>query len=174
MNTQRIVTPDLVLYPFNEEMLLHASEAEQTWLAPLGLRPSSQWPEPDLVEALPAFVESLRGQGMTGFGLWLIGEPRTASVVGSLGFMGPPDASGAVELGFGVVPAMQGRGFCTQAVSALVDWAWAQPRVALVTAHCEPANGASASVLRKCGFHCLGTADNLLVWEKRRAVQALD
>ena len=59
--------------------------------------------------------------------------PRT--LVGWGGFKGPPDADGAVEIGYAVAPAWEGRGVATAAVAELLREAWAAPGVRRVLAH---------------------------------------
>ena len=49
--------------------------------------------------------------------------------VGQMGFKAPPDEHGSVELGYGINPACQNRGYATEAAQALVAWALEQPTV---------------------------------------------
>ena len=66
-------------------------------------------------------------------------ERATGLVVGGIGFAGPPGAAGEVELGYGIVPSRQGRGYATEAVAAMVAVAWADPVVEAVVATTAPA-----------------------------------
>jgi hypothetical protein len=47
---------------------------------------------------------------------WLIVRRETAEAVGSVAFAGPPDADGAVLIGYAMYPAFEGRGYATEAV----------------------------------------------------------
>ena len=38
------------------------------------------------------------------FGIWVMIERGSQSVVGDIGFMGPPDTDGSVEVGYSVIP----------------------------------------------------------------------
>ena len=49
-------------------------------------------------------------------------ERESQSVVGDIGFIGPPDEDGSVEVGYSVIPARRGRGDATQAARAIVAW----------------------------------------------------
>src|ERR1700679_781002 len=49
-------------------------------------------------------------------------------VVGGIGFFGPPREDGEVEVGYGIVPSRQGRGYATEALQAMLAMAWADPR----------------------------------------------
>jgi RimJ/RimL family protein N-acetyltransferase len=88
-------------------------------------------------------------------------------VVGDIGFHGPPDPAGSVEIGYNVVPAWQGRGVATKACAAIVQQAW-QDGAVLVTAETEADNVASQTVLARNGFR-LG-ADG--IWRLARPVPA--
>ena len=80
---------------------------------------------------------------------FVLDEPRT--LVGWGGFKGAPE-DGAVEIGYAIAPACEGRGIATAAAAALVREAWADPGVEAVLAHTLPARGASVRVLENNGF----------------------
>src|SRR5580693_111817 len=78
-------------------------------------------------------------------------ERASGLVVGGIGFFGPPlDAE--VEIGYGIVPSRQGRGYATEALLAMIAMAWADARVRTVVAGTDPGNVASQRVLGKAGF----------------------
>jgi len=94
-------------------------------------------------------------------------------VIGSCGYKGPPDAQGVVEIAYGINPDYQGRGYATEAATALVDFAFRNDGVRLIRAHTLPGNRASAKVLIKCRFEQIGEvvdAEDGLVcrWERVR------
>ena len=73
-------------------------------------------------------------------------------VIGGCGFLGPPDTTGAVEIGYGLVPTQRGTGIATEAVNGLLDAAWSDPAVTIVVAFTDRDNDASQGVLRRAGF----------------------
>jgi RimJ/RimL family protein N-acetyltransferase len=83
-------------------------------------------------------------------------ERSHAEVIGTAGFKGPPDVEGMVEIAYGVMPSVEGRGYATEAAGALVQFAAADQRVRLIRAHTLPELNASTRVLRKCGFVHIG------------------
>ena len=98
---------------------------------------------------------------------------ETGAAVGTCGFKGPPLADGVVEIAYGVEPDQRGKGYATEAAEALVTFAFAADRVSVVRAHTLPEANASARVLTKCGFRCIGEVidpeDGLVWrWEKHR------
>ncbi|MEU3726996.1 GNAT family N-acetyltransferase [Streptomyces sp. NPDC031705] len=85
------------------------------------------------------------------YGHRLIIERCTGLVVGSIGLFWPP-SEGVLELGYGVVASRQGRGYATEAATALAAFALSAPGVKSVVAGVELSNPASVRVLEKAGF----------------------
>ncbi len=75
----------------------------------------------------------------------------TGAIIGNLSFKGITE-DGMVEIGYGTEPEYEGRGYMTEAVAALVEWAEDQPCVCRVEAETESDNPASQRVLEKTGF----------------------
>ncbi|MBB6099497.1 RimJ/RimL family protein N-acetyltransferase [Deinobacterium chartae] len=73
-----------------------------------------------------------------------------------MGFKGPPDPAGHLELGYGFSPACRGRGYAAEMVRALTVWALVRPDVCTVTAQTAVNNAASRRVLEKAGFVPVG------------------
>ena len=126
----------------------------------------------------PAFLAYLRSLDhsnpwLPGFG---VVHRESGSVIGSAGFKGAPDARGMVEVGYGIVPSYEGRGFATEVTKMLVEWAFASGAVRVVRAHTLPETNASTRVLGKCGFGFEGAVvdaedGRVWRWEKRRSVE---
>ena len=72
-------------------------------------------------------------------------------MVGGIGFFGPPQ-DGEVEIGYGIVPSRQRRGYPTEAVQAMVADIFQMDGVQTVTAHVDLDNPASIRVLEKSGM----------------------
>lgn len=98
-------------------------------------------------------------------------DRESRSVIGNVGFKGPPDEHGVVEIAYGIVPAFQGRGFATEAAAACVAFAFGDAAVRCVRAHTLPTRNASTRVLKKCGFEYQGEVEDPedgLVWRWER------
>lgn len=119
----------------------------------LNARLPKEWPDPELAEFLP-FYAGLLGEDprLLGYGVWLLIERESRTVVGSAGFQGHPSAEGEIELGYGVHPDFRNHGYATEAVRALLRWASDQPGVKRVIAHCDQDNIASQRVVEKAGM----------------------
>ncbi len=92
---------------------------------------------------------------------------KNGSAIGDLCSKGLSQ-DGTLEIGYGVYPEFQGHGYATEAVTAMANWAAAQPGVKSIEAETEPGNAASQNVLRKAGFHpngVIGEEGPRFVWE---------
>ena len=129
----------------------------------------AEWPG-EALELFPAMIEQYRrGEESIPWGGTVIDrEERVA--VGQMGFKGLP-ADGVVEIGYGINPSYQNRGYATEMVTALTEWALSQPTVDRVTAECRRDNVGSIRVLEKAGFERTGRRVDeedglLIVWQR--------
>jgi [ribosomal protein S5]-alanine N-acetyltransferase len=97
---------------------------------------------------------------------WITRSPRV--LIGASGFKSRPQ-NGEVEFGYGVLPLFQRQGFATEAISAMIEWAFANGAERLI-AETLPELFASQALLRKCGFtSCGGASDpGVIRFERRR------
>jgi ribosomal-protein-alanine N-acetyltransferase len=89
----------------------------------------------------------------------------SGQVIGGCGFLGPPDSTGAVEIGYGLALSQRGKGIATEAVNGLVDEAWRDPVVKVVFAFTAKDNEPSHGVLRRAGFQRVDSDGDQLRWE---------
>jgi RimJ/RimL family protein N-acetyltransferase len=97
------------------------------------------------------------------WGPYTLIEKLTGLCIGGIGFKGRPDASGAVEIGYGVCAQRQGQGLMTEAASRLCVLAREEGALS-VTAETDAANIASQRVLEKCGFDQTFNDDASIQW----------
>ena len=77
-------------------------------------------------------------------------------VVGHVGFHGPPDDRGMVEVAYSVDPAYRRRGYALAMLGAALAWARQDERVAIVRATVGPENLASIATLAGFPFELVG------------------
>ena len=77
-------------------------------------------------------------------------------VVGSIGFHGPPDAEGRLEVGYSVDPPYRRRGYARESVQALFDWAHSEHGITRFVASISPDNEASLNLTAAYGFKQVG------------------
>jgi ribosomal-protein-alanine N-acetyltransferase len=113
--------------------------------------------EPDHQDAMEIMAQALeKGPEQLGWWCWyFVLDDRVSGhrvAIGDGGFKGPPDDEGTVEIGYSLLPPYRNRGYTTEAVKALVSWAFQHPQVTRVIAEALPGNLASVRVLLKAGF----------------------
>jgi RimJ/RimL family protein N-acetyltransferase len=83
----------------------------------------------------------------------VLAEPDgTRRVVGTIGFHGPPDERGRLEIGYSVQASYRRRGFAREAVRAMLDWAATEHDIHRFIASISPTNEASLALTRAFGF----------------------
>lgn len=86
------------------------------------------------------------------FGCYEIVEQSTGQAVGTIGFFGTPDTAGTAMIGYGLVSSARGAGYATEALRAIVAFAFTQETVLRLVADPDRDNVASHRVLEKSGF----------------------
>jgi RimJ/RimL family protein N-acetyltransferase len=89
---------------------------------------------------------------------WIARAAVTPSgeVVGLVGFHGPPDDRGMVEVAYGVDPEFRRQGYARSLLAIALEWAASVPAVTVVRASISPDNEASLATLRPFGFTEVG------------------
>lgn len=95
---------------------------------------------------------------------WMLITKDMRTAVGSADFKDPPNSKGQLEIGYGISDAFQNRGYATEAVAAMCQWALSQPGVQEIIAETLTDNPASARVLQKCGMRLSRQVSNSLWW----------
>lgn len=135
--------------------------------------PAGAEPPPLLDEDLPKLRDGLRADPtLAGWWLWLLTERHTGRAVGTAGLSHTPEP-GLAQMGYSVYPDLQGRGFATEAIRALMARAFADPSVERVRATIPRWNGASIRVAEKAGLRHTGMdhdpeVGDVLVYEIER------
>lgn len=83
-------------------------------------------------------------------------EDGSKRAVGSIGFHGPPDEQGRLEVGYSVDPPYRRRGYASESVKALFDWAHREHGITRFVASISPNNKASLNLAAAYGFKRVG------------------
>lgn len=134
-----ILTKRLKIYPASDAQMQALIDAQEV---------------PELQAAYREMLDGCRAHPdrREWYAVWNIerqGDSR--AVVGHLSFRGFGE-DGVLEIGYGTEAGCEGQGYMTEAVSAVVRWAAAQPGVRRIEAETEEDNAASKRVLQKVGF----------------------
>jgi ribosomal-protein-alanine N-acetyltransferase len=157
-----LTTHRLRLVPASPEMLAAAIEGPAALARLLRVDVPATWP-PLYVDddALRYTARRLaEGEGQAGWWMYFVILTHPAgseTLIGTVGYKGPPTAEGVVEVGYGIVSDQHRRGLATEATRALIARAFAVPEVREVIAETLPELIASIGVMTKCGFEYAGS-----------------
>ena len=98
------------------------------------------------------------------FTYWLIVLKEKQVGIGLVGFKGAPQEPGQVEIGYGISQSYRSLGYTTEAVQALIAWAFQQQNCCTVVAETLKSNMASVRVLEKVGMHVFDETGEMLGW----------
>ncbi|QHI71613.1 GNAT family N-acetyltransferase [Aminipila terrae] len=157
-------------------------ETERLEIIPLNTEQLRLW-----VEDIPALEKSLacsyKAEPMEGFFLdivrdqlevtesdqenyffhsfWFLIRKSDRVVVGSADFKDIPDEKAQVEIGYGLGKEFEHKGYMTEAVKAMCQWAMKQPGVSYVIAETDLDGYASQRILERCGFTQIDQGETL-------------
>jgi [ribosomal protein S5]-alanine N-acetyltransferase len=118
-------------------------------------------PPPYMAGALPVVRDRLRQHPVeTPWWNWLAVDRSLGEAVGSVAFGGPVDVGGAVLVGYAIYTAYEGRGYATEAVKAMVAWAFHQPGVREVRALAPVWNTPALRVAENVGMRPVASEED--------------
>lgn len=111
-------------------------------------------------------VASAIAQNAAGRGIWIVRARDDDRMLGCVALVAAgaaaevePRMAGGVEVLVALAPAVQGRGFATESLRAVLDHAFATLALAEVFAAVDVPNEASHRAMLRVGFRVLGEAD---------------
>ena len=106
----------------------------------------------------------------SGWWLYLFVDPVDQVLVGCGGFKDAPDVNGVVEIGCEIAPAFRCRGFATEAMRGLINYACTRPEVCAIDAYSQAGLGGQSALLQAVGMVRMGDAlesNANIVWHWR-------
>ncbi len=151
-----LVTARLLLHPFT------AGEAERVLAGePVDAGWAPGYPAAGDVLAARRFLGTCAAAGdPQPFGNYEIRRRADGRAIGGLGFHGPPDETGSVTIGYGLIPSARGEGYASEALRALLELARARG-VTCVKGDTDHDNIASQRVMTAAGLQPTGADDRL-------------
>jgi ribosomal-protein-alanine N-acetyltransferase len=144
----QIITERLIITAFDQENYRKVSE---TYVAG---------------EHIVKYLDKLKGDHeLLGWGVRYVTLTENNQVIGDIGFKGKPNDKGIVEVGYGIIPEMQKKGIATEAVRAVIEWAFSSSKVKKVVAECLGDNVPSIRVLEKLGMRRTSSENGMINWE---------
>src|SRR6188768_3668464 len=154
-----VETERLLLKPLTYDQLVKYIKVDHSLETELHLNESTRSISAELKEAfeetiLPNVADPAKNYLFST--LWTAIYKAENKMVGDLCFIGEPNEAGEVEIGYGTYEAHRKKGFMTEAVGGMIEWAKKQPNVKSIVASTEKINSASFSVLEKNNFLKIG------------------
>lgn len=99
------------------------------------------------------------------FRLWNIVHKNDDKCIGGICFKGPANENGEVEAGYGIADEYQNKGYGTEAISKITEWALQQEGIKAVIAETEKDNIASHKLLKKVGYQLCNETEENYYWK---------
>ena len=109
-------------------------------------------------EGVREAIEEMAGRAPGEPGGWVqfsVEERESGRLVGDVGISREDDEPGVIKVGYTMNPAVQGRGYATEAVRALVAYAFEKLGADLVRAYASADNAPSIRVMEKLGMRLI-------------------
>ncbi|HEY7611550.1 MAG TPA: GNAT family N-acetyltransferase [Gemmatimonadales bacterium] len=126
-----------------------------------GARFRTAAPPPYMADALPVVRDRLRVRPEeTPWWNWLLVDRGSGEAVGSVAFGGSVNPEGAVLVGYAIYSEYEGRGYATEAVKAMVAWAFSRPGVREVRALAPVWNTPALRVAENVGMRPVASEED--------------
>jgi len=163
-----IETTRLFIRPLTYDQLVKYIKCDHSLEAELNLNETSRTISPELKEALeqtilPNVADKTKDYLYST--LWTGISKAENKMIGDLCIVGEPNSKGEIEIGYGTYDEFQGKGFMTEIVGGIIEWAKEQIIVHAITASTDKTNTASFKVLEKNNFTKIGETETLFHWK---------
>lgn len=163
-----IETTRLFIRPLTYDQLAKYIKCDHSLEAELNLNETSRTISPELKEAfeqtiLPNVADKTKDYLYST--LWTGISKAENKMIGDLCIVGEPNSKGEIEIGYGTYDEFQGKGYMTEIVGGIIEWAKKQIIVQAITASTDKTNTASFKVLEKNNFTKIGEAETLFHWK---------
>lgn len=166
--SDRLETERLLIFPLNYDQLVSylkpgTALEEGLELEPVGRSVSTELAEAMRESILPAVADIAKNYLFST--LWTMVSKKDNQMVGDLCFKGEPGDSGEIEIGYGTYNEFQGKGYMTEAIGGMLNWAFLQAGVKAVIAETELSNFASHKTLQNNSFVKYKGVGEMLWWK---------
>ncbi len=97
--------------------------------------------------------------------IWIIIDKTENVIVGDIGFKRKPNEFGVIEIGYATQPRYQRKGYMTEAIKEMVDWAFKHNEARSILAETKEDNEGSIKSLIRNGFTEYKQIDNMIWWQ---------
>jgi RimJ/RimL family protein N-acetyltransferase len=177
LSTQDIVTPRLQLIAITLEMMRAGYAKAPEFARLVNAEVPSGWPPGDWDDHAFEYVvdKMTRYPDSHGWGRYIaLKQPDGGRrvLIGTCGATLPIELNDDPEIGYGILPAYQRRGYATEAVAALIEWIFSHPHVKSVNAQTFPHLQPSLGVMARNGLQFAGAGpgpeEGTVIYRKMR------
>ena len=159
-------TEKLKLIPLNVHNLRYLIEDRRKMERNLGVKITDTELEEPVKKAMRTSLKKVieNKEDYLWYTNWVIVLKKENRIIGGLCFKGIPDEKGKVEIGYGMQDEYRCKGYMTEAVKELINWAFSFNHVTEVIAETEKDNLPSYRVLEKTGMQKYQENEKMLWW----------
>lgn len=151
-----IKTERMCLVPATVKLYLLELHDREHFASTLRAKVPETWP-PDQItpEVIEEFISRMKARDRKVWSFyWFLRESEVPILIGNGGFLS--HGSGILELGYSVLSEYQRKGYATEAVRSMLQWASPNLKKDRIVAYTYPHLKASIRVLEKNGFYLKG------------------
>jgi [ribosomal protein S5]-alanine N-acetyltransferase len=171
LKIEKLVTDRLILIPYTYDICKKFIVYDFSDLGRLGLKKGNGWPDEDVIDTLPRILNNLsKVESPSGFESWMIIKKHGLEIIGDAGFKGFNVENENIDIGYGIIELERRNGYASEAIKALIDWAFSNYIIKDITASCLIDNTSSINILRKFNFIEIKKEDKMLYWVLKRSL----
>jgi ribosomal-protein-alanine N-acetyltransferase len=168
-----VETDRLKIIPLTYSQLIKYLQADNKFEDQLGLTRTGRIMNEDVKDMVENFtlpkMKGVNKHNYLFYTFWIVIDKLTSTIVAELGFKGAPGRDGMIEIGYGTMPGHSNKGYMTEAVDAIVNWALQREDVKCVLAETDEKNLASIRIVQKTGFEQFDKHGEMLWWRKMKS-----
>ncbi len=165
----------LQMIPLTRAQLLLLKQDRKLLELSLGLNPSAMLIDPLYVKEIDEAFDNFWLPNTLAFPdkhlwftAWEIVLKSTNTIIGGMGFAGYPNEAGEAEIGYMIDANHHNKGFATEALKLLSQWAFTHDFVQAIIVHTYADNLPSRKILDKCGFSLINDIEGLLTYQLKK------
>jgi len=166
-----VETSRLTIIPLNYEQLELYMQSEGKLEKEFRLTITGRTVAPDIKERvldliLPKVKAAIADEYLF-YTFWIVIEKTSKIIVAELGFKGEPNKKEEIEIGYGTMHEQRRKGYMTEAIGGMIDWAKQRATIKYILAETDENNLASIKVLKKNKFRFFDRREKMKWWKIR-------
>ncbi len=164
-----VETERLIIKPLTYEQVLSFLKLNDVLESEMGLNPNQRSISVQLLHGIENYtIPWLKAhpENYLYYTMWIVIDKFENTIVADLSFKGAPNDKGEIEIGYGAQPHCRNKGYMTEAVGGMINWAKGQEKVKVILAETRSDNIPSIIILKKNNFEFLQQSGNMMWWQR--------